>query len=246
MGAGPVRAQNRRMTATSPPDPDAFVVRRSDRAELKAALNLVAVVGIALLAILLVIAVFIRLRGGSGGALLAGFWSSVVGPLTIAAVLALCGYMAWNTAKNDRTQETDADGVNLVIDRNGVYLGGRWPKSTAWADIREVSRILLPAKNADGSERWVPHLVVITVDPDGLPPSPDDWGPIRRWPGSTESFARRTSYQDVVDAIHHASPDTRVTDRGRHAMPKPEPKPQTKSRSKSKSKGKSKGKPKPS
>ncbi|WP_328995736.1 hypothetical protein OG394_13855 [Kribbella sp. NBC_01245] len=223
------------MTATSPPDPDAFVVRRSDRAELKAALNLIAVVGIALLAILLVIALFIRLRGGSGSALLVGFWQSVVGPLTIAAVLALCGYFAWNTAKNDRTQETDTDGVNLVIDHHGLYLGGRWPKATPWADIREVSRILLPSKNADGSERWIPHLVVITVDPDDageLPPSPDDWGPIRRWPGSTESFARRTSYQDLVDAIHHASPTTLVTDRGRHATAKPQPEPKRRPKSK--------------
>lgn len=211
------------MTATTPPDPDAFVVRRSDRAELKAALNLVAVVGFALLAILLVIAVFIRLRGGSGSAMLAGFWDSVVGPLTIAAVLALCGYLGWNNAKHDRLQETDTDGVNLVIDSSGLYLGGRWPKATPWAEIREVSRIFLPIKTGDGTDRWIPHLVVITIDPGALPPSPDDWGPIRRWPGSTESFARRTSYQDVVDAIQQASPSTRVTDRGRYALAKPQP-----------------------
>ncbi|MFC0622648.1 hypothetical protein [Kribbella deserti] len=219
------------MTAPSAREPGAFVVRRSDRAELKAAVNLVAIVGGALVAILVAIAVLIALRGGSAGAFAERFWKSQVGPLTLAAVLALCAYFAWANAKHERSQETDADGISLQIDEAGLYLGGTQPKATAWPDIREVSRVNLPARTAEGNERWIPHLVVITADPGKLPPKAEDWGAIRRWPSSTESYTRRISYQDIVHAVERFSPTTPVTDRGNYKAkaeesPKPEKKPE--------------------
>ena len=69
-----------------------------------------------------------------------GMYIGRIGPLTLAAVLALCAYFAWANAKHERSQETDTDGISLLIDESGLYLGGSSPSTTAWQDIREVSR----------------------------------------------------------------------------------------------------------
>jgi hypothetical protein len=55
-------------------------------------------------------------------------------------------------------RDTDRDGVSLVIDRRGVYLGGRPARQLAWSDIGRVAAFVGDRHDDAPSSFWSDHL----------------------------------------------------------------------------------------
>ncbi|HEY3713086.1 MAG TPA: hypothetical protein VGL39_01065 [Jatrophihabitantaceae bacterium] len=106
---------------------------------------------------------------------------------------------------------SDSGGVQLAVDREGIYLGRPHPPPLEWARIAEVVTFLGDSHDSEG-ERWVPYLVVRVRPGQSDSLDPLDWGPSCRPDLAGNLGAVRT-------AVRHHAPHVPVRDLGELSDP---------------------------
>jgi len=141
----------------------------------------------------------VALAGLTVGSFFVLGWMFAAGTLILS--LALAGLIYGVTRMN-----SDSGGVQLAVDREGIYLGRQYPLRLEWTRIAEVVTFLGDSHDSEG-ERWVPYLVVRLRPGESDSLDPLDWGPSCRPDLAATLAVART-------AVRHHAPHVPVRDLG--------------------------------
>ncbi|WP_170284721.1 hypothetical protein [Kribbella amoyensis] len=140
-------------------------------------------------------------------------WLSFGGmPLIFAVGLPVLLGVGFVTTAEARRESGDED-VLLMIEDDGVYLGGDRPQRLPWSDVHGICRVERRDVDGDGEETWHAHVVVLRHPDSALPKLSKNWGPSCDWPEGL--LAKHLTFEELTAAVHEHAPHVAVTDRGR-------------------------------